>query len=112
MTLDGHEGPDRILLSYDVTGSSHSTAVHVCRIVFGRTRTDAGGHVQVEEGFIHRTGVVWIGQSVLVLPTSDAEELASRLRGMGVQVALGPVTATSATLERFRRQARNRGLTS
>ncbi len=111
MTLEGYDGPDRILLSYDVSGSSRSKAVQVCRIVFGRTRTNGDDQARQEEGFIHRPGVVWVGQSVLILPSADAEELAARLRDLGVRVALGPVTIARATLERFRRPARDPGLT-
>jgi len=112
MTLAGSEDPGRILLSYDVLGSSRSTAVRVCRIVFGRVRTDGEGHVRPEKGFIHRPGVVWIGQSVLILPPTDAEGLAMRLRAIGVRVAFGPVAITAATLERFRRPGKPFGLTS
>src|SRR3989442_2722962 len=36
-----------------------------------------------EKGFIHRPGVVWVGQSVLIMPPGDAVELETRLRGLG-----------------------------
>ncbi|MGQ0797832.1 MAG: hypothetical protein ACT4OI_08240 [Methanobacteriota archaeon] len=87
MTLEGYEG-ERRLLSYDASGCSRTTAVAVCRIVFGRVRRDGHGSLR-EEGMIHRPGVVWIGQSVLVLPPSEAEALSERLRGLGVRVASG-----------------------
>jgi len=102
-TLEGFDEPACVLLSYDVTGASRSAAVHVCRIVFGRTRSAPDGHVREEKGFIHRPGVVWIGQSVLALPSRDADELADRLRRLGVRVAMGPVTIPRETLGRFRR---------
>ena len=105
MSLDGFDDPSAILLSYNVTGASRSAAVHVCRIVFGRTRASSDGHVREEKGFIHRPGVVWIGQSVLVLPTRDANELADRLRGLGASVAMGPITIARETLGRFSRPA-------
>ncbi len=104
MTLDVTPAPPRILLSYDVSGAARSTAARVCQIVFGRTRTAPGtGHPRQERGFIHRTGVVWIGQSVLVLPPADAEELTARLRRLGVRVGMAPVAIGRAGLEAFRR---------
>lgn len=102
MTLEGYEG-ERHLLSYDASGCSRATAVAVCRIVFGRVRRDSHGNLREEEGVIHRPGVVWIGQSVLVLPPREAEALAERLRARGVRVALGPVRIARATLAGFRR---------
>ncbi len=104
--LGGYDGPERTLLSYDVSGSARSTAVRVCQIVFGRTRSQEGRPSgRRQEGFIHRPGVVWIGQSVLVLPAADAEELALRLRRLGVRVALARVAIGRAGLESFRRPA-------
>ncbi len=104
MVLEGYEG-NRILLSYDVQGSARSTASRVCQIVFGRTRADRHGGLRREEGFVHRPGVVWIGQSVFVLPPRDAEELAARLQRLGVRVAMGPVSIGRSALESFRRPA-------
>ena len=104
MVLEGYEG-ERMLLSYDVEGTARSTASRVCQIVFGRTRADRRGVLRREEGFVHRAGVVWIGQSVFVLPPRDAEELAARLRQLGVHVALGPVSIDRRSLEAFRRPA-------
>ena len=101
-TIDGFEG-ERVLFSYDATGSSRRAAVQVCRLIFGRKRLDAKGHVRDEAGFIHRPGVVWIGQSVLVLPPRDAEELAHKLGCLGVRVAMAPVSILRPALERFRR---------
>ncbi len=85
--------------------------MRACQIVFGRVRVDAHGSLHRQEGFIHRPGVVWIGQSVFVLPPRDAEELARSLRGIGVRVAMGPVTMARTTLEAFRRPGQGRGLT-
>lgn len=103
MTTQGPSVPERILLSYDASGQSRAAAAEVCRMIFGRTRTDHHGRVRSEPGFIHRPGVVWVGQSVLVLPPRDADELAARVRRLGVRVAMGPVSVTRETLERFRR---------
>ncbi len=89
--------------SYGVTGDSRSAAVQVRRIVSGRTRTAPDGHLRQEKGFVHRPGVVWVGQSVLVLRPRDVEELDGRLRGLGVRVAMGPVAITLETRGRFRR---------
>ncbi len=103
VTRDGYPSAGQVLLSYDASGGSRAAAAEVCRIIFGRTRVDPAGHVRTESGFIHRPGVAWVGQSVLVLPPRDADELAARIRRLGVRVALGPVSVTQETLERFRR---------
>ena len=107
MTLDGYAGHEWVLLSYDVRVANRSVAVRVCQLVFGRVRSDRlqNGRPRVERGFIDRPGVVWIGQSVLALPPRDAEELAIRLRGMGVIVTTGPIGATPPVLRRFERAA-------
>lgn len=108
MTLERYHGGEWILLSYDASGRSRSAAAEVCRIIFGRTRSDGDGHARSEPGFIHRPGVVWVGQSVLLLPPRDADELAARVRRLGVHVAMGPIDATRETVERFRRPSRPR----
>jgi len=101
VTLDGYDG-ERMLFHYDVSGAARSVAARVCQIVFGQRRSDgASGGVHSTPGFIQRPGVVWIGQSVLVLPPKDATELASRLRRMGVKVALGPVGISREVLRAF-----------
>ncbi len=100
--IEGYDG-ERVLLSYDATGASRPAAVHFCRIIFGRRREDGNGVVHDEKGFIHRAGVVWIGQSVFILPPRDAEELGTRLRRLGVRVAMAPVTIARPSLQRFRR---------
>src|SRR5216110_1136618 len=73
MTLEGYDG-DRILLSYDVSGGARPVAARVCQLVFGRRRISEGATRTAyrEKGFIHRPGVVWIGQSVLLMPPRDA----------------------------------------
>lgn len=105
MTVEGYEG-ERILLSYDVSGSERAVAARVCQIVFGRRRISEGPeHARYrEKGFIHRPGVVWVGQSVLVMPPGDAAELETRLKGLGVRVATGAVAIGRSTLEAFRRR--------
>ena len=106
MTIEGYDG-ERVLLSYDVSGSARPVATRVCQIVFGRRRISEGPEHgrYMQKGFIHRPGVVWIGQSVLVMPPGDAAELASHLHRLGVRVATGRVTIDRPTLEAFRRGA-------
>ncbi len=102
MTLDAASGGDCYLVSYDVPGGARSAAARVCQIVFGRRRI-AGGRECNDPGFIHRPGMVWIGQSVLVMPFRDASELAERLRRLGVRVAMAPMAIPRESLEAFRR---------
>jgi hypothetical protein len=85
MTIEGYGGTERVLLSYDASGIVRPRAARVCHIVFGRVRRSGDGKPEkVERGFVHRPGVVWVGQSVLILPRRDADELAARLRVLGV----------------------------
>src|SRR5207237_1359181 len=72
------------------------------QLVFGRRRI-RGDHVREEPGLIHRAGVVWIGQSVLAMPVKEADDFASRLRRLGVRVAVAPMTIPRESLEAFRR---------
>jgi hypothetical protein len=106
MTIEGYDG-ERVLVSYDVAGSDRSVAARVCQIVFGRSaapkRQSGKAHA---EGFIRRPGVVWIGQSVLVMPPSDAADLAERLRRLGARVALASIGMSRDALEAFRRPRR------
>ncbi len=76
MTIEGYRGPEAFLLSYDVSGNARSTAARVCQIVFGRSRLSPNGERCEKEGFVHRPGVIWVGQSVLLLSEGDAAELA------------------------------------
>ena len=112
MTIEGYHG-ERVLVSYDVSGSARGVAARVCQIVFGRKRISEGRDRTPyrKKGFIHRPGVVWIGQSVLVMPPRDAVELAGVLHRLGVRVATGPVSIDRASLAAFRRAFRSAGLT-
>jgi hypothetical protein len=104
MTIEGYDG-ERVLISYDVAGSERSVAARVCQIVFGRSKDRIPRWDERRaEGFIWRRGVVWVGQSVLVMPPADAAELAERLRKLGVRVAKAPVSMEQASLEAFRRK--------
>jgi hypothetical protein len=102
MTIEGYDG-ERVLISYDVAGSERSVAARVCQIVFGRSKRPPRSDERRAEGFIWRRGVVWIGQSVLVMPPADAAELTERLRKLGVRVAKAPVSMERSSLEAFRR---------
>jgi len=104
MTFDGYDSAEHVLLSYDVSGVARHRAARVCHIVFGRKRADGSSGTRIEVGFVHRPGVVWIGQSVLALPPQDAEELAGKLRSLDVRVALAPVSITPFALRVFRRK--------
>src|SRR2546422_10839053 len=99
MTIEGYDG-ERVLLSYDVSGSHRAVAARVCQIVFGRRRVSEGPeHVRHrEKGFIHRPGVGWVGQSGVMMPPGDAAERATRLRGSGVRVAMAAVASRCSTL--------------
>jgi len=106
MTLEGYDGLERVLFHYDVAGDDRSTAARVCQIVFGRARGGGppGRPPRLERGFIHRPGVVWIGQSVLVLPPPDAEELATRLSALAVRISMARIPISRGALEAFRRR--------
>jgi len=106
MTIEGYDG-ERVLLSYDASGAARAVATRVCQIIFGRRRISEGPSraTYQEKGFIHRPGVVWVGQSVLVMSPSDARELSERLHMLGVRVATGPVSIPRATLEAFGRSS-------
>ncbi len=86
MTLEGYDGSARILVSYDVAGEARSKAARVCQIVFGRTRVvGEPAEVREERGFIHRPGVVWIGQSVLAMPPGERRDRMVRMRHVVAQ---------------------------
>src|SRR3989337_1457004 len=55
MTIEGYEG-ERMLLSYDVSGSARSVAAQVAQIVFGRVRvSEAKSRIRyLEKGFLPR----------------------------------------------------------
>ena len=104
------ENEDRWILSYDVDGRDRVTSVRVSQLIFGRknSTTRGGSHTTYEQpGFIHRPGVVWVGQSVLILPRNDAFELQDRLERLGASVGLGPLLIDVANLETFRRRRRH-----
>jgi len=93
-----------ILLSYDVSRSNRSAASRVAHLIFGRKDTSEAS----PRPYIRRPGVVWIGQSVFVLPQPVAAELAEKLHGLGATVTMARVTIPPAEIEAFRRSSRNR----
>ncbi len=100
------------MLSYDVDGHDRTTAARVCQLILGRRNTttrEGRPAVYDQAGFVHRQGVVWVGQSVLVLPERDAFELRGRLEGMGVSLGIGRLVIAGPDLEVFRRRGRARG---
>ena len=102
---------DLWILSYDVDGRDRATSVRVAQLIFGRrnTTTREGKPATYDQaGFIHRPGVVWVGQSVLILPRNDALELRGRLEGLGASVGLGRLVIDEPNLAAFRRRRRNR----
>jgi len=102
---------DLWMLTYDVKGSDRATAVRVCQLIFGRrnsTTREGRPSTYDQAGYIHRPGVVWVGQSVLVLPRKDADELRSRLENMGVLVGLGALMIDEFNLDVFRRHSQRR----
>ena len=102
---------DLWILSYDVDGQDRVTSVRVAQVIFGRRNTttrDGRPATYDQEGFIHRPGVVWVGQSVLILPRDDALELRARLEGLGASVGMGRLVINAYNLRAFRRRRRNR----
>ena len=98
---------DLWILSYDVDGRERALSVRVAHLIFGRKNTTSreGETATYDQpGFIHRPGVVWIGQSVLILPRGDAVELRARLEGMGASVGLGRLVIDGPNLDAFRRR--------
>ncbi len=93
-----------VLLSYDVPRGVRSIAARVSHVVFGRGDEGHGS----PPPFIRRPGVVWLGQSVLLLPPATARELALRLEAMGARVAMARIAVERDELEAFRRRMRRR----
>ncbi len=100
---------DLWILSYDVHGGDRNTASRVCHLIFGRrnsTTREGRPATYEQQGFIHRPGVRWIGQSVFLLPRPDAMELRTRLEAMGVEVGAGRLVMGPSDLTVFCRKQR------
>jgi hypothetical protein len=93
-----------VILSYDVSRINRAASVRVAHLIFGRK--DAGP--SAPPPYVVRAGVVWIGQSVFLLPTALAVELGEKLRRLGAIVTTARVAIDPAQLEAFRRRAAHR----
>ncbi len=87
-----------VLVSYDVPQGMRTMATRVSHVIFGRG--DEGEDAPLP--YIRRPGVVWLGQSVFLLPPSTARELANRLESMGAKVAMAQIGISRAELDAFR----------
>jgi hypothetical protein len=96
------ESTSLVLLSYDVSATHRSAASRVAHLIF--SRKDAAADAPVP--FIRRSGVVWIGQSVFLMPKAIAAELTEKLHGLGAAVASAHVSIPAAEIEALRRGAR------
>jgi hypothetical protein len=104
-SLDSEAPPGPItLLSYDVSATRRSAASHVAHLIFGRKDAPKGAPVP----YIRRPGVVWIGQSVFLMPRAVASELAEKLQGLGAAVTIAQVSIGATDIEAFRRRSRPR----
>ena len=93
-----------VLLSYDVAGASRSLSVRVAHLIFGRSDDKPEGPLR----YVDRPGVVWIGQSVLLMPSTLAEELATKLRALGASVTPAPILIAHHDLDAFQPRRRPR----
>lgn len=91
-----------VLLSYDVPRGLRTAATQVSHVIFGRG--DAGKDAPTP--YIQRLGVVWLGQSVLLLPAPLAHELALKLEALGAHVATARISFPPGEIEAFRRRMR------
>ncbi len=94
-----NEPRSEILLSYDVSAKARSAAVKVCQLIFGRSDSPPGGPVP----YIRRRGVVWVGQSVFLLPRGEAESMARQLEALGAVVRMAHLRIEAAELARLRK---------
>ncbi len=88
-----------ILLSYDVSANARSAAVKVCHLIFGRSDSPPDGPVP----YIRRRGVVWVGQSVFLLPREEAESMARELEALGAVVRMARIRIETGELARLRK---------
>lgn len=72
-------------------------------MIFGRKDAAEGS----PPPYIRRPGVVWIGQSVFILPKSLALDLAAKLHGLGAVVTMAHVSIPNREIEAFRRRTRS-----
>jgi hypothetical protein len=80
-----HHGRTLEILSYDISGRDHSTAMAVYHFIFGSTkRVDGGAKTYRYPGMIEKAGVVWFGQSVFLLTQERSAKLRKFLDARGV----------------------------
>jgi hypothetical protein len=96
------EADPMVLLSYDVSMARRSAASRVAHLIFGRSDASERGPIP----YVRRAGVVWIGQSVFLMPQAVATELADRLHGLGAAVTTARISIPAAEVEALRRGAR------
>ncbi len=99
MHMIPNEGQQATLLSYDVSANARSAAVKVCHLIFGRSDAPPDGPVP----YIRRRGVVWVGQSVFLLPRELAESMARELEALGAVVRMARLRIEAAELARLRK---------
>ena len=97
--MTSNDGEPEILLSYDVSANARSAAVKVCHLIFGRSDSPPDGPVP----YIRRRGVVWVGQSVFLLPRREAASMARDLQGLGARVRTARIRIETVELARLRR---------
>lgn len=91
-----------VVLSYDVPREMRTAAAKVSHVIFGRG--DGGKDAPVP--YLQQPGVVWLGQSVLLMPSPLARELAIRLESLGARVAMARISIQAVELDAFRRRMR------
>ena len=82
-----HQSQPLEILSYDVAGHDNRTAVAVSHFIYGfavKAKVNGATKEYRYPGFIERDGVVWLGQSVLLLTPERASELRVFLEAKGV----------------------------
>ena len=83
-----HPCISRLLIHYDIAAGDRRNRVRVVRYLFGdevRVRRKGTARVYTYEGAVHRPGVRWIGQSVVMMSASEAERFLEKLHTWGVR---------------------------
>ncbi len=100
-----HPAAPSVLLSYDVSRMNRAASVRVAHLIFGRKDAGPGA----PPPYVARPGVVWVGQSVFLVPAALAIELGEKLRRLGAIVTTARIAIDPAQVEPFRRRAAQRG---
>src|SRR6266571_2578435 len=99
-----HPTAPSVLLSYDVSGINRAASVRVAHLIFGRS--DAGP--KSPPPVVARPGIVWVGQSVFLMPAALAVEVVEKLRGLGAVVTTARIAIDRDQVEGLRRRAAQR----